>query len=325
MLETLGLSEKESLSPRKRKSQKEGGAKLVTGKRAESIYKEPAQLQKALTKAGLEIQKQEAVKNLGPVLGKRLEQLKAQHAGGDEIARSARESRVADLKKERADEDRKQTERLRDKIASAKDEVELTEEDMIDVQEIPSGQMKTSEKSSIVSGEIISKDKLGRREYNKNVISGGLYRAAKYSDSKAAEEVSISKVENDRQRAKESRAEEAQTAYAQAYREYDPRFTKNKPDDLIAITRPPFFSLFSSAAKELKRLYGVMVKARENMASEDENKRIQENLGGREIKFKDSEVGLKPGTREALRWSNEAEERAAEIKRGKTDAEVDKI
>ena len=72
-------------------------------------------------------------------------------------------------------------------------------------------------------------------------------------------------------------AEEAQVAYVQAYREYDPKFTKNKADDLIAVTRPSLFA-FGSAAKELKRLYGVMVKARENMASEDDKKKIQENL-----------------------------------------------
>lgn len=99
----------------------------------------------------------------------------------------------------------------------------------------------TSEQTAAVSGEINNKYELNE----------------------------LKSVEDDRRRAKELRAEEAQAAYVQAYRAYDPQFTKNKIDDLIAVTRPPFLAL-SSAAKELKRLHGVMVKARENVISEDE-------------------------------------------------------
>ena len=130
--------------------------------------------------------------------------------------------------------------------------------------------------------------------------------------------------EADMQHAKELRFEEAQVAYVEAYRKYDKKFTSNKPDDLIAVTRPPLLA-FWGAAKELKRLYGVMVKARESAASEDDNKKIQKNLAGKVVKFKDSEVGLKPKAAEVLGWANEAEERAAAIKRGKIDAEVDKM
>jgi hypothetical protein len=71
------------------------------------------------------------------------------------------------------------------------------------------------------------------------------------------------KVEADRQKAKESRSDEAQTDYVEAYKKYDPRFTKNKSDDQIAKTRPPFFA-FGKAVRELRRLHGVMLRAEDS-------------------------------------------------------------
>ncbi len=95
---------------------------------------------------------------------------------------------------------------------------------------------KTSEQAPVASGEIHSGYKLNKQETNKHVIS---------RDSK------------------ESRSDDARTDYIKAYKEYDPRFTKNKSDDLIAKTKPPFFA-FGKAARELKRLYGVMVRAEDS-------------------------------------------------------------
>lgn len=82
----------------------------------------------------------------------------------------------------------------------------------------------------------------------------------------------------DAKRLKEVAAEEAQRRYVRAYREYDPSFTTNKADDLIAITRPPFLA-FGAGARELKNLYKKMAQAREDAASE---------------------ASLEPQTREAL-------------------------
>lgn len=326
-------------------------SKPVAGRRAESIYKKPAELRKALDKAGLDIQKQEAAKNLGPVLGERLKRLSKEIAGGNEVARSAHKSKLADLKLKRAEKDQERAEILKQEIASYKEqekqkraaagkskergEIGVTDAYLIEMQEAPS-QTKTSEKTPVVSGEISSEFELPKqlkseaeigavkqkREYNKNVISRDLYKAAKNLD----EETTISKAENERQRAKELRAEESQKAYVKAYREYNPKFAKDKSDDMIAITRPPFFSLFSPVKKELKRLHEAMVKARENAASEAEDEKIQENVAaaGR-IKFKDTEPGLKPEAKEILKWGAEAEERAAEIKRGRADVEVDEM
>ena len=270
------------------------GVEQSNSQRAESIYnKKPAEFGKDLTEAGLKIRDQEAKKNLGPIFGERLKQLRAKHAGGEE-------------------------------------EIEVTDEDIIKEQEIPSSQIITSEKTPIVSGEISAEGELKKRETNKNVISRSLYEAAKYSDIKAAEEVRIAAEEERMWRARETRAEDAEKAYVKAYREYDPRFTQKLDDERIAITRPPFFSFFSKAGGELKRLYNEMLKARKSVAGSVENQRIQKNVAKElaekgKISFKDTETGLNPGVREALRWFAEDEERAAEIKRGKADAEVDKI
>ena len=270
--------------------------------------------------------------NLGPILGERLKQLRAEHAGGDEVARSARETKLADLKKERAEEDVEEAERLMAKLSSVvgEKEIEVTDEDIIEEQEIPSSQIITSEKTPIVSGEISAEGKLKKRETNKNVISRSLYKAAKYSDTKAAEEARIAAEEERMWRARETRAEDAQKAYVKAYKEHDPKFTQKLDDEVIAVTSPPIFSFFSKTGRELKRLYNEMLKARKSVAGSVENQRIQKSLAKElaekgKISFKDTEIGLKPEAGEALRWSAEAEERAAEIKRGKADAEVDRI
>lgn len=71
--------------------------------------------------------------------------------------------------------------------------------------------------------------------------------------------------------------EKAQAAYVKAYREFDPKFTKGKSDDLLAVTRPPFFA-FGAKAKELKNLYQAMDTARKNAASEADEEKIKKNL-----------------------------------------------
>lgn len=71
--------------------------------------------------------------------------------------------------------------------------------------------------------------------------------------------------------------EKAQATYAQAYREFDPKFTKNKSNDLVAVTRPPFLA-FGAKAKELKNLYQAMDTARKNAASEADEAKIKKNL-----------------------------------------------
>jgi hypothetical protein len=307
---------------------------LSTVRRDRSIYKGSAQFKKALTEAGLAIQAEKNKKNLGPILGKRLKELEAEHAGGDDVARSAREANLADLKIMRAKEAEEEAKRLRAQLSSAGGkEIEVVDEDIIEQQKIPSSRIITSEEIPIVSGEISFEGKLKKRETNQNVISRHLYEAAKYSDIKAAEEARIAKEEDRIWDARKSRADEAEKAYAQAYREYDPKFTKDKDDELIIMTRPPrsLLSVFglSKKIKELEELYVAMVKARKSAADSVENQRIQKNVADKVAKegriiFKDT-AGLKPGAKEVLRWSNEAEERAAEIKRSKSDAEVDKI
>ncbi len=88
--------------------------------------------------------------------------------------------------------------------------------------------------------------------------------SAKERKNRNSDNSNSPKVEIEQRYAKESRLyTEAKIAYVRAYREYDPSFTTNKPDDLVAEAKPPFFA-FGFAAKELKRLYGVMVQAGEN-------------------------------------------------------------
>ena len=131
---------------------------------------------------------------------------------------------------------------------------------------------KTSEDSSEVSGEINNEYKLGKKETHKNAIS------------RTAHET------------KESGMLEAQTAYVKAFREYDPRFTTSKPDNLIAKTKPPFFS-FGKAARELKRLYGAMVRAEESRVgglTPEARKAIIDSARKEEEEFVESNKDLAP-------------------------------
>ncbi len=141
----------------------------------------------------------------------------------------------------------------------------------------------TSETGGVVSGEINNEYELGKkRVVNKNVIKRPSNEAAK-----------VKEMEMGRQQAKESRAEEAQAAYVKAYREYDSRFTKNKSDDLIAVSKPPFLT-FSSAGRELKRLYVVMENSRKNREGEDDGRKIKENVGKIREEFKNRELAVGP-------------------------------
>ena len=126
-----------------------------------------------------------------------------------------------------------------------------------------------------------------------------------------SQKLSKSKVESEQQRAKESRAEEAQAAYVKAYREYDPGFTKNKSDDLIAVTKPPFLA-FGSAARELKRLHGAMLKAGENRASEADAENIRKNQGKIHEEFKNRELVYGPAVEALKRVAQEEEEKFVE-------------
>ncbi len=121
-----------------------------------------------------------------------------------------------------------------DKDAEDEPEITITEDE-------PIGEIKTSEskEAAVTSGEI-SSSRVARQ-------------AAK-----------MERLDNESlQPARESESETAQTAYVKAYREYDPRFTTNKPDDQIAKTKPPFFA-FGKAVRELRRLHGVMVRAEDS-------------------------------------------------------------
>lgn len=122
-----------------------------------------------------------------------------------------------------------------------------------------------------------------------------------------------------------SRAEEAQAAYVKAYREYDPRFTKNKSDDLIAASKPPFLA-FGSAAKELKKLHGVMIKALENMGEEEGVENIRKNRGKIIEGFKEEkrELAFKPLVEAYKQSAKEEEERFIEKNKGLAPTEEEK-
>ena len=142
----------------------------------------------------------------------------------------------------------------------AEEEVDETEEALAEIRKMnapaakpeeapermPSSEPITSEDAPEVSGEISGGDRLSKRMAGKKVPAKTSYEAAK-----------MKAPESGNQRAKEVQAEKAQAAYVRAYREYDPKFTENKPDDLVSVTRPPFFA-FGKAAKELKRLHKDM-------------------------------------------------------------------
>lgn len=153
---------------------------------------------------------------------------------------------------------------------------------------------KTSEQGPVASGEINTSQQLGKRVTNKNVI--------RRTPNEAANEAAKMKAfESNQQRAKESRAGEAQVDYVKAYKEYDPRFTKNKSDDQIARTKPPFFA-FGKAARELKRLYGVMVRAEDSRVgglSPEARRAIALSAKKEEEEFIESNKHLAPGEEEA--------------------------
>ncbi|TSC83986.1 MAG: hypothetical protein G01um101413_789 [Parcubacteria group bacterium Gr01-1014_13] len=146
----------------------------------------------------------------------------------------------------------------------------------------------TSEESQVVSGEINNEHEAGKIEsapveVGKNIeVLDRAAAAAKDEKTKRALEKTRATMERfdertkkiqaervraeaeaDRQQAKESRSDEARTDYVEAYKKYDPRFTKNKSDDQIAKTKPPFFA-FGKAVRELKRLYSVMLRAEDS-------------------------------------------------------------
>lgn len=153
------------------------------------------------------------------------------------------------------------------------------------VKEKKRSRLITSEENTSVSGEINNEPESGKRVTNKNVIKRAVYEAP-----------AMEKFKSDLQPLKESRSGEARVAYVKAYREYDPRFTTNKPDNLIAKTKPPFFS-FGKAARELKRLHGVMVRAEESSVgglTPEARKAIVDSARKEEEKFIESNKDLAP-------------------------------
>jgi hypothetical protein len=136
----------------------------------------------------------------------------------------------------------------------------------------------TSEQAPVVSGEINNEYVLEKRVTNKNVISRASHEAKKL-------------------KAQESRSNEATTDYVEAYKKYDPRFTKNKSDDQIAKSKPPFFA-FGKAARELKRLYVVMVRAEDSKLgglSPEARQAIMESAKKEEEEFIESNKKFAPG------------------------------
>lgn len=177
--------------------------------------------------------------------------------------------------------------------------------------EVPQKHKKIPEKNEGPSEETLAAIKDARTGIDEQGEPAGVEEREIIAKEPSAEKPSSEKVEIDRQYAKELRAEEAQAAYVQAYKEYDPKFTKNKTDDLIAVTRPPLF-----AGKELKRLYAVMEKARTSMASE----------AGRTVEFKaDQKTGLSAEVKKELESSNKRDELLTGRKGKKTATEVDEF
>lgn len=106
----------------------------------------------------------------------------------------------------------------------------------------------------------------------------------------------------------------AQAVYVKAYREFDPKFTENKPDDLVAVIRPPWLG-FGAKRKELKNLFAAMNRARKNLASEEDQTKIEANLSAARAGFNRSARPLDPERRAALLASAKAEEEATGLKR----------
>lgn len=101
--------------------------------------------------------------------------------------------------------------------------------------------------------------------------------------------------------------------YAEAYKKFDPKFTKNKPNALIALTRPPFLA-FSAQAKELKLLYKALNIARKNAEREDDEEKIKQNLAVARTKPITNKGALPAEARAALAKSAQAEEEAIGVK-----------
>lgn len=147
------------------------------------------------------------------------------------------------------------------------------------------------------AGEVNNENKLGKRVTNKNVVSRVSYEATK---SKA--------VEINPQYANELKAVESEEAYVKAYKEYDPRFTEELDDETIIVTRPPWLAI-GKAARELKRLYGVMLEARKKMAGEFSlEPKTKEALSASAKESALSEAGLSAEAKAALAETNEVDE-----------------
>ena len=106
---------------------------------------------------------------------------------------------------------------------------------------------------------------------------------------------------------------QAQAAYVEAYKKFDPKFTEGKPHALIAVSRPPLFA-FSSTAKELKSLFRALNIARKNAESEDDEENIRKNLAGVRAKTPVNKEGLSAEARSVLKKSAEEEEKAGAVK-----------
>ncbi|MBP6859406.1 MAG: hypothetical protein KBC69_02165 [Candidatus Magasanikbacteria bacterium] len=101
-------------------------------------------------------------------------------------------------------------------------------------------------------------------------------------------------------------AEQAQDAYVEAYRVYDPKITKDKVDDTVALLRPPFFA-FGSEAKKLKKLYTLMVERNNVAAISVTPEQITKNLAASDLVK--SKSGITPElTRAATEINQEDQE-----------------
>lgn len=116
-------------------------------------------------------------------------------------------------------------------------------------------------------------------------------------------------------------AEQAQDEYVQAYRDYDPKATRGKADDLIATFKPPFLAL-SGAARRLKKLFAVMVE-RNGIASMSVGEgQIAKNLTVSDLAK--PTFGISPELRVSAEESNARDERTVDAKQQRINDQVDK-
>ncbi|MBI2037928.1 MAG: hypothetical protein HYT15_03315 [Candidatus Magasanikbacteria bacterium] len=122
----------------------------------------------------------------------------------------------------------------------------------------------------------------------------------------------------------EQMAEEAQKAYVEAYRKYDQGFTKGKPDDLVALTKPSIFA-FGAQGKNLKKLYKEMEKLRTIAARTSEDNKIAGNLISSEVKntFKGQVSPELSAASKASSQDAEEKEWFLDPKQVKANAEID--